>query len=53
MNIIICSPQGNIHRTPQVDVNSSVVSRLSKVSDSSSLTLSIYLRGERNPCIKN
>ena len=45
MNIIICSPQGNVHRTTQANINSSVVSRLSKVSDSSSLTSSICMRG--------
>ena len=45
MNIIICSPQGNIHRTTLADIISSVVSRLSKESDSSSLTLSICRRG--------
>ena len=38
MNIIICSPQGNVHSTTQANINSSVVSRLSKVYDSSSLT---------------
>ena len=41
MNIIICLPQSNIHRTTQVDINSSLVSRLSKVSNSSSFPLSI------------
>ena len=45
MNIIICSTQGNIHRTTQADINSSVVSRLSKVYNSSSLTSSIHMRG--------
>ena len=45
MNVIICSPQGNVHRTIQANINSSVVSRLSKVSDSSSLTSSISMRG--------
>ena len=53
MNIIICSPQGNIHRITQVDVNSSIVSRLSKLSDSSSLTLSICQRGGRKSGVKN
>ena len=33
MNIIIYSPQGNVHRTTQANINSPVVSRLSKVSD--------------------
>ena len=45
MNIIICSPQGNAHRTTQVNINPSVVFRLSKVSDSSFLTSSISMRG--------
>ena len=45
MNIILCSPQGNVHRTTQVNINLSVVSRLSKVSNSSSLTSSISMRG--------
>ena len=45
MNIIICSPQGNVHRTIQANINSSVVSRLSKVSDSSFFTSSIRMRG--------
>ena len=45
MNIIIFISQGNIHRTTQADINSSAVSRLSKVSDSSSLNLSICRRG--------
>ena len=58
MNIIICSPQGNVHRTTQANINSSVVSRLSKVSDSSSLTSSISMRGRsksggRKPGVKN
>ena len=45
MNVIIYSPQGNVHRTPQANINPSVVSRLSMVSDSSSLTSSISMRG--------
>ena len=45
MNIIICSPQGNVHRTIQANTNSSVVSRLSKVSDLSSIISSISMRG--------
>ena len=58
MNVIICSPQGNFHRTTQANINSSVVSRLSKVSDSSSLTSSISMRGRsksvgRKPGVKN
>ena len=53
MNIIIYSHQGNIHRSNQVDDHFSIVSRLSKVSDSSSLTLLICRRGERNPGVKN
>ena len=44
MNIIICSPQGNVHRTTQMNINSSVVYRLSKVSDSLSLTPSLSMR---------
>ena len=43
MNVIICSPQGNVHRTRQANINSSVVSRLSRVSDLSSLTSSIHM----------
>ena len=58
MNIWICSPQGNVHKTTQTDINLSVVSRLSKVSDSSSLTSSISMRGrsksgERKHGVKN
>ena len=58
MNIIIWLPQGNVHKTTQTDINSSVVSRLSKVSDSSSLTFSISLEGRskpggRKPGVKN
>ena len=58
MNIIICSLQGNIHRTIQVNINSSVVSRLSMVSDSSSFTSLFFWRsrsktGGRKPGIKN
>ena len=53
MNIIIYSPQGNIHRAIQANVHSSVVSRLSKVLYLSSLTSSICRRGGRNPGIKN
>ena len=58
MNVIICSPQGNIHRTRQADINSSVVSRLSRVSDSSSLTSPLGTRdwnksGGRKPGVKN
>ena len=45
MNIIICSPQGNLHRTTQATINSSVVLGISKVSDSSFLTSSISMRG--------
>ena len=57
-NIIICLSQGNVHRTTQANINSSVVSRLSKVSDSSSLTSSISMRGRsksgvRKPGVKN
>ena len=39
---IICSPQGNIHRTTQDGILSSVVSRLGKVSDSLLLTSLIF-----------
>ena len=58
MNIILCSPQVNCHRTTQANVDSYVVSRLSKVYDSSSLTSSISMRGRskiggRKPGIKN
>ena len=58
MNIIICSPQDNFYRTTQSNINSSVVSRLNKVSDSSSLTSSIRMRGRsksgvRKPGVKN
>ena len=45
MNITICSPQYNVHRTTQANINSSIASRLSKVSDLSSLTSSISMRG--------
>ena len=44
-NIIICLPQGNVHRTTQANINSSVVSRLSKVYNLSSLTSSISIGG--------
>ena len=58
MNIIICSPQGNVHKTRQANINSSVVSRLSRVSDLSSLTSSIgmisrSMNGERKGGVKN
>ena len=58
MNIIICSPQGNIHRTTQADIASSLVFRLSKVSNSSSFSLSICHIGKskidgRKPNIRN
>ena len=43
MNVIICSPQGNVHRTRQANINSSVVSRLNRVSDLSFLTSSIIM----------
>ena len=57
MNVIICSPRGNVHRITQTDINSSVVSRLRKLSDSSSLTSSISMRGRsklggRKPGVK-
>ena len=52
-NIIICPPQGIIHRTTQANVYSSVVSRHSKVSDSSSLTSSICRRSGRDPGVRN
>ena len=58
INIIICSPQGNIHRTTQENVDSSAVSRLSKVTDSLSLTSSISMKGrsksdEKKPGVKD
>ena len=43
MNIIICSPQGNVHRTRQANINSSVISRLSRLSEVSSLTSSMSM----------
>ena len=43
MNVIIYSPQGNVHRTRQANINSSVVSRLSRVSNLSSFTSSISM----------
>ena len=57
-NVIICSPQGNIHRTRQANINSSVVSRLSRVSNLSSLTSSISMTsrsksGGRKAGVKN
>ena len=45
MNIIICLPQGNFHRTTKSNINSSVLYRLSNVSDLSSLTSSISMKG--------
>ena len=58
MNIIICSHQGNVRRTTQANINLSVVSRVSKVFDLSSLTSSISMRGKsksggRKPGAKN
>ena len=58
MNVIICSPQDNVHRTTQANINSSVVSRLSRVSDFSSLTSSISMTsrsksGGRKAGVKN
>ena len=45
MNIIICSPQGNVHRTTQANISLSIISRLSKVSYSSFLiSLNNYKR---------
>ena len=49
MNIIICPPQGSVHRTTQGDINSSVVSRICKVSDSSPVTSSISMRDRSKP----
>ena len=43
MNVIICSPQGNVYRTRQANINLSVVSRLGKVSNFSFLTLSLRM----------
>ena len=53
MNIRICSPHDNIHRTTHTDVHSSVISRLSTISDSSSLTVLICRRGGKKPRVKN
>lgn len=52
INTIIYLPQGNMHRTSQAGVHSSVVSRLSKLSDYSSPTLSLCRRGEENLVLK-
>ena len=41
-----------MHRTSQAGVHSSVVSRLSKLSDYSSPTLSLCRRGEENLVLK-
>ena len=43
MNVIVWSPQGNVHRTTQANFNSSAVSRLSWLSDLSSITSSISM----------
>ena len=53
MNIIICPPEGNIHRTTQADVHFSVASRLSKVLNSLSLTWTICRKGGRKHGVKN
>ena len=58
MNVIIYSPQGNAYRTRQVNINLSVVSRLSRVSDLSYLTSSISMicrskSGGRKVGVKN
>ena len=53
MNIIIYLPQGNIYRIPQAGVHSSAVSRINKVSESSSLTSSICRNGGKKPRVKN
>ena len=50
MNVIICSPQGNVHMTRQTNITSSIVSRLSRVSDLSSLTSSISMIS-RSKCV--
>ena len=42
--------KNSIHRATQTDINSYVLSRLSKVSDSSSLTLSIGRIGRSKTC---
>ena len=47
MNVKIYSPQGNIHRTRHANINSSIVSMLSRVSDLSSLTSSISMISRR------
>ena len=57
MNVIICSPQGNVHRTRKASIDSSIVSRLSRVSDLSSLTSSMSVSrsksGGRKAGVKN
>ena len=52
INIIIYSPQGNIHSTTQDDARSSIVSRLIKVLDFSSLTSSFCRWGGRKLGLK-
>ena len=52
MNIIICPPQGNIHRTTQADVHSFAIYRLNKELNSSSLNSSIYRRGRKKGDVK-
>ena len=58
IDIIICSPQGNDHRTRQANIDSSVVSRLSRISDLSSFTSSMSMisrskSGGRKAGVKN
>ena len=58
MNIIICSPQGNFYKTTLANIKSYLVSRLRKLSGTSSLTSSISIRGKsksggRKPGVKN
>ena len=58
MNIIICSPQGNVYKTTLANIKSYLVSRLRKLSGTSSLTSSISIRGKsksggRKPGVKN
>ena len=58
MNIIICSPQGNVYKTTLANIKSYLVSRLRKLSGTSSLTSSIIIRGKsksggKKPGVKN
>ena len=53
MEVIIFSSQGNFHKKNQVEVLYSVVSRLSKVSDLLSLSLSSVRCGENKFGVEN